>query len=141
MTKKTGRPEGRPRIQFDLAGVERLSVLHCTQSEIAAFFGVSLATVESRLATDPEMLAAWERGRATGAISLRRKQSQMADAGNITMLIWLGKQILKQRDKIEHSGPEGGPMELNVSGTELLASRIARIAAHLRTDIGDKRSD
>ena len=32
--------------------------------------------------------------------------------GNVTMLIWLGKQRLGQRDRLdaEHSGPEGKPI-------------------------------
>jgi hypothetical protein len=33
-------------------------------------------------------------------ISIRRQQLKLAEAGNATMLIWLGKQVLGQRDKI-----------------------------------------
>ncbi len=98
-TPKTGKPEGRPPIQFDLQGIEQLAVLHCTQAEVAAFFSVSLSSVEHRFSQEPDLRAAWERGRATGALSLRRKQSQLANGGNVTMLIWLGKQILGQRDR------------------------------------------
>lgn len=52
------------------------------------------------------MRDAWEHGRALGMLSLRRKQSEMAQEGNVTMLIWLGKQLLGQKDStsIEHSG-------------------------------------
>lgn len=37
----------------------------------------------------------------SGKISLRRMQFKCADAGNATMLIWLGKQYLGQTDKQE----------------------------------------
>lgn len=40
-------------------------------------------------------------GRSHGRMSLKRKQWEMAMGGNITMLIWLGKQNLGQTDKVE----------------------------------------
>ena len=36
----------------------------------------------------------------------------MALAGNVTMLIWLGKQILGQKDKHEVASDEGSPMKV-----------------------------
>ena len=36
--------------------------------------------------------------------SLRRMQYKAAEGGNVTAQIWLGKQILGQKDKLEHSG-------------------------------------
>ena len=36
-------------------------------------------------------------------MSLRRMQFEKAQTGNTTMLIWLGKQMLGQKDKIETS--------------------------------------
>ncbi len=47
------------------------------------------------------------RGRAHGRMSVRRKQMQMLlDESNPTMAVWLGKQLLGQRDRqdIDHSG-------------------------------------
>ena len=52
-TPKTGRPEGRPPIQFDLDGITALAGLNCTLQEVAAFFGVSESTVEHRFTTEP----------------------------------------------------------------------------------------
>ena len=39
-------------------------------------------------------------------------KTELAMEGNVTMLIWLGKQRLGQRDRLdtEHSGSEGGPI-------------------------------
>ena len=82
----------------------------CTNKEIAAHFGVSERTIESRR-KDPDFTAVMERGYAHGNISLRRKQMELALKGDKTMLIWLGKQRLEQKDKIatEHSGRVDGP--------------------------------
>ena len=47
---------------------------------------------------------AWERIVAiswTGRATLRRLQWQRANGGADTMLIWLGKQMLGQKDKVE----------------------------------------
>ena len=58
----------------------------------------------------------FERGTAAFDLSIRRKQAEVAMAGNVTMLIWLGKQRLGQRDRFdtEHSGPEGKPIPVIV---------------------------
>lgn len=124
-----GEGGGRPKIEFNAEELRRLSVLHCTQSEIAAFFGVSLSCVEKRLATEPQMKAAWDGGRALGLISLRRQQTRLAEKGNATMLIWLGKQLLGQRDNLELSGPSGGPITTqSVGAVAALESELARIS-------------
>jgi len=39
-------------------------------------------------------------------------QWEAAKKGNVTMMIWLGKQLLGQRDQMEHSGPDGGPVSI-----------------------------
>jgi len=111
---------------FDLAELEKLCALHCTLEEIAGWFKVGGKTIDRRRADertlyqhDGEQLtfkAIMERGYARGRISLRRKQMQLAEAGNATMLIWLGKQILGQRDVIEQtvSAPGGTPMQIEI---------------------------
>lgn len=43
--------------------------------------------------------AALERGRESGKASLRRLQWKAANAGNTTMLVWMGKQYLSQTDR------------------------------------------
>lgn len=44
------------------------------------------------------------KGKANLKERLKRKQIQVAMQGNVTMLIWLGKQYLGQAEKIEESG-------------------------------------
>ena len=42
-----------------------------------------------------------DEARASGRATLRRLQWQRANGGSDTMLIWLGKQMLGQKDKVE----------------------------------------
>jgi hypothetical protein len=93
---------GRKPIEIDYAKAEKLAAIMCTQSEIASVLGVSLALLEH----DPEFIRIHKKGMEQGKASLRRMQYGAASNGNATMLIWLGKQHLGQRDKqdIEHSG-------------------------------------
>lgn len=53
-----------------------------------------------------------QRGREQGKQRLRLVQLKSALGGNVVMMIWLGKQILGQRDKHEISGPDGGPVRI-----------------------------
>ena len=88
-------PGGRPKFKIDYEQVEKLASLQCTQEEIASFLGCSVDTLQR----DDEFCGIYKRCMDKGRMSLRRKQWKAADDGNTTMLIWLGKQYLKQRDK------------------------------------------
>ena len=55
-----------------------------------------------------------ERGKAIGRAKLRRLQWQSAIAGSDTMLIWLGKNGLGQRDKMAHTDEEGRAVAVEV---------------------------
>ena len=112
---------GRKPAPIDLTELEKLCALQCTYEEIAHFFGVSTRTIEKRRKQrvfDDTM----KRGRAKGRISVRRAQMKLLDAGNSTMGIWLGKQLLGQREVItnELTGSGGGPIaiagKLDLSG-------------------------
>lgn len=83
------------RAEIDLNELERLCAIQSTDEEIAAWFGVSTRTIERRR-LEPKFAEAMERGKAKGRISIRRQQMKMLEAGNATMGIWLGKQILGQ---------------------------------------------
>ncbi len=50
---------------------------------------------------------AFEFGKENGKASLRRMQFKGAESGNTTMLVWLGKQYLEQKDKSELGGLDG----------------------------------
>tara|TARA_R110000868_G_scaffold410518_2_gene698944 strand:- start:5126 stop:5518 length:393 start_codon:yes stop_codon:yes gene_type:complete len=102
------RGPGRPAQEIDLDAVERAASIGCIKEEIAAVIGVAPSTLYLRMTKEPEIAAAIERGQSKGRATLRRLQWQGANEGNATMLIWLGKQMLGQRDKQEHAGPDGG---------------------------------
>ena len=91
----------KSKIEFNLEALESLCRLNCTHEEIAAYFNVSLKTVERRYKEEHDFAAAVDRGKATGRLSLRRKQIELVDNGNASMAIWLGKQLLNQTDKQE----------------------------------------
>ena len=97
--KKTEKKNkgGRPKKQIDYAMVEKLASLQCTQEEIADVLDISRQT----LAKDEKFLNIYKKGIEGGKISLRRWQYRLAEKGNPTMLVWLGKQHLGQKDKSE----------------------------------------
>jgi len=100
--KKPTNKVGRPKINLNLEELERLSRLNCTMPEISAYFDIPLRTLEDKFTNELEVRNAIEKGRATGKLSLRRRQIQiMEETNNPTMAIWLGKQMLGQTDKQE----------------------------------------
>ena len=86
----------RPKkYNIDTSKVEQLSSFGCTNIEIASFFGCSSDLLEKSYS---EFLT---KGREKGKIRLRQLQWKVAEQGNVSMLIWLGKQVLGQSDKQE----------------------------------------
>lgn len=84
----------RPQVEIDESVVEKLASIQCTMIEIAAVVGCSVDTLERRFADTIKT------GRAKGRSSLRRLQWEAAQKGSNAMLIWLGKQLLGQSDKL-----------------------------------------
>lgn len=92
MDKTTKNKGGRPKAEVDEKQVYELAKIHCTNNEIAAICGVSKDTIERRFA------AILDKGREDGRCKLRRLQWQSAENGNVVMQLWLGKQLLGQRE-------------------------------------------
>jgi hypothetical protein len=90
---------GRPLIEIDEKAFENLCALQCTLAEIAYFFNCSEDTIERWCIRNySEGFAdTYKKNSAKGKISLRRIQFRLAET-NVSMAIWLGKQILNQRD-------------------------------------------
>jgi hypothetical protein len=91
----------RPRKKVDPEIVEKRAQIHCTMQEIASLCNCSVDLLERRFAD------VIERGRSVGKQSLRRLQWEACKKGNVTMLIWMGKQLLGQKDKIDFSESDG----------------------------------
>ena len=97
--KPTTKPKtvGRPKkYNIDTEEVKKLAEYGCSNIQIADFFGCDESLIRKSYS---EYLA---KGRAIGIKELRRVQYEAAiNDRNITMLIWLGKQMLGQAEKAE----------------------------------------
>jgi hypothetical protein len=104
---------GPKLIQPDWKLIEALCQSQCTQDEIAAHLDVSLSSLERVCRRDKGMKfdAFFKQKRKRGFVSLRHKQYQIAIGGNVTMLIWLGKQWLGQTDKQVVTTKDATPKE------------------------------
>ena len=85
----------RPRLKIDPEMVRQLAMIQCSYAEMGAVLKCSHDTLERRFAS--VIKQGWEEGKS----SLKRAQYKAAMNGNPTMLIWLGKQHLGQKDQIE----------------------------------------
>ena len=117
---------GRKPVKIDLVELEKLCALQTTDEELAAFFGVSVRTIEKRR-KQPKFAAAMARGKAIGRISVRRAQMKLLEAGNATMGVWLGKMLLGQRDvrPIELSGPNGQPAKISLEAIDDILRQVS----------------
>ena len=93
--------------------IGELAGLQCTHAEAGAVLGVCDETFSKFLGAHEKAAEAWERGKDEGKASLRRLQYDSAKKGNVTAQIWLGKQWLNQKDKIENelTGKDGAPIQ------------------------------
>ena len=112
--KKQVKKVGRPKTEINLEELQKLCTLNCTMPEIASFFNMPLRTLEDRFKNDTDVRTAIENGRNKGKLSVRRKQLQIMDeTNNATMAIWLGKQLLGQRDKHDIGTEDKGETKLS----------------------------
>lgn len=87
---------GRPKRSFSDKDINQIKVLarcHCPDSEIAAFMECGEKTIQRHFGPLVKEM------REAGKANIRAKQFELAMKGDKTMLIWVGKQILGQRDR------------------------------------------
>jgi hypothetical protein len=91
----------RPK-KYNIDGnhVQNLARLGCTNIEIANFYGCDESLIRHSYS---EFLT---KGRSEQKLRLRQLQMRSAENGNITMQIFLDKNILGQADKIETTQSE-----------------------------------
>lgn len=92
---------GRPRIELDFKTIDKLCAIQCTGEEIASVLDIDYDTLNRRLKQETGMSFTeyFIKKSGNGKASLRRRQFELAANGNVTMLVWLGKQYLSQSDK------------------------------------------
>ena len=88
---------GKTYRKHDKELIKDLARIMCTYEEIGEIIGITGEGVKKRFKK------VVEEGRAEGKKSLRRAQFEKALGGNVAMQIWLGKQHLDQKDKIEQT--------------------------------------
>jgi len=88
---------GRPKADIKPEQVAALARIGCTQEEIAAVLKCTPRTLRNRF--KEEIRSGMDEMRA----SIRRWQYMKAKDGNVAMLIWLGKQYLGQKERMEET--------------------------------------
>lgn len=91
----TKKKVGRPKKAIDYQAVEKLSMLMCTEEEIANYLDISVRTLQR----DKEFCRIYKKGLDFGKMSLRRSQFKLAEKSP-AMAIFLGKQYLGQSDDL-----------------------------------------
>ena len=95
--KKKGRPKKFIPDKPPEEVVYLLAKAGATQEEIALELDIDVDTLRNH----PELYEYWKHGVNHIKLNLRQIQIKSALEGNITAQIWLGKQLLGQRDKYE----------------------------------------
>lgn len=98
----------RPPADINWSEVDKLLEAGCTGTEIAGYIGIHPETLYRRCEEDNKIgfTGYSAEKHAKGETLLRAKQFSEAMKGDRGMLIWLGKNRLKQSDKqdIQHNG-------------------------------------
>ena len=111
----------RPRKIINQKQFESLCAIQCTQEEICNVLDVSEKTLISwcNEVYGESFSKVFRQKRDLGKTSLRRNQWKLAENGNSTMQIWLGKQILKQSESPIQDEIKLKELELKVKEFEL----------------------
>lgn len=100
------RNVGRPKSVFNWRECEYLCSIGCTQEEIAGFFQVKRDTLANRI--KEEFGITWseyyEKYSQGMKVAIRRKQFHVAMDGDTSMLKFLGKNYLGQKDQVDFDG-------------------------------------
>lgn len=103
------KSRARPRVELCEEQIKRFAALGTPTEKIAEFFDVSCSTLRANFS------AALKEGRKNIDTRLRQAQLDVAlEKLDTKMLIWLGKQYLGQRDKIESEVTHVGDISMLV---------------------------
>lgn len=94
----------RPQADINWGLVEEYLIAGCSGAEIAAMIGISAPTLYDRCQTDNGLMFSEysQQKREKGDLILKKVQYETAIKDkDRTMLIWLGKQRLGQKEKAE----------------------------------------
>lgn len=115
-----GDPKGgRPRKEIDFQMLANMCRIQMTAEECATVLDITPDTIDARLKeeTGAGFSDFYKRHIEEGKMSLRRAQFKAAvEEMQPTMLVWLGKQMLGQEDKVTHQmqNPDGSGLSYHV---------------------------
>jgi len=97
---------GRPKSVFNWKEFDYLCSIGCTLEEMAGFFQLSKCELQRKVKQEySESFSEYYEKKSQGIkIGLRRRQIQAAMDGSDTMLKFLGKNILGQKEKLDFEG-------------------------------------
>lgn len=114
----------RPKKEISEKQVFELAQINCSYAEMAAVLDCSEDTITRRFAD------VIKKGRENGRMSLKRMQFTKAMEGNITMLIWLGKQLLGQTDKVEQRTELSATANVKVEETKAIVEEFRTLLSN-----------
>jgi hypothetical protein len=115
---------GRASLEYDQETLE--AIFHCarracSQAECASILGVSPSALTHFFQTYPDARDVWDRGLDVSRVKLRSIQLKIAEKNPI-MGIWLGKQLLGQKDTVHQD------ITINKPANELTEEQLLEIA-------------
>jgi hypothetical protein len=118
MKEKQPKKVGRPKAILNWKKIAEYIQAGCSTVEISAKFGVDVTTLHDRCVEDngKNYSLFSQENKSKGDVLLRKIQFDKAIKGDNTMIIWLGKNRLGQRDKPEET-PDGNlpKFEINIT--------------------------
>lgn len=134
---------GRPRIvlsETQCQEVETLAAL-LSQDQIADYLGIARNTFRAICEREPEVLARYKKGKAKAIAHVANGLLQKARSGDTTSVIFYLKTQAGWREtaSIEHSGPDGGPIDLS-GARRRLENYLDGVAERIGLDDEDQGS-
>lgn len=118
------------RKDFNWDEIANMCEIQCTQAEIAKVMGCEENTLRAACKRDnkKDWAQFYAEHREKGKISLRRSQWKKAVTNlDTTMLIFLGKNILGQKDKIENDVNMSGGQTINVDLSSMTKEQLREL--------------
>lgn len=110
---------GRPEADIDWNLVDKMLEADCEGTEVAARLGINPATLYRRCEREKNVnfVHYLQEKKSCGNTLLKSKQFSQAMKGDKTMLVWLGKQRLNQKEKHDHNvtGINIRPLQITIS--------------------------
>jgi hypothetical protein len=135
--KKSKAHRGPPAVKYDVKVIENMASFGCTLKEIATVCGFGESRFRALRQDHPEIQEAIDLGRANLCQKLRKKQIELAMDGNPQMLIFLGKALLEQSDKVEINHNVKAEVEYEVIFGDPTHQSEATEASSEATDSGE----